>query len=174
MKKSFYFVSLFSIAMVCFFIACQQPEIDNNKDNTEQGDENGTSQEENSNKEDEGNEQGNEQSCSNSVTIYKNGTTSNGSKYVGIDDDNFYLDYIKYSIEGNHLIVSDYDHAGFLGEAKIIPIITYKGSTYEVRGIGVRAFLGCSKMTSITVPYTVTSIIDYAFEGCNNVEKIDL
>ena len=35
--------------------------------------------------------------------------------------------------------------------------------------IGSSAFYGCSELTSITIPFGVTSIGDHAFTGCNNL-----
>ena len=45
------------------------------------------------------------------VVINEDGTTSNGSTFSVIDEKNFYLDYIKYTIEEGHLIVSGYDQS---------------------------------------------------------------
>ena len=60
------------------------------------------------------------------VVVNDDGTTSNGGIFSAIDDKNFYLDYIKYTVEEGHLVVSGYDKAGFKGEAKIVSSITYK------------------------------------------------
>ena len=43
-----------------------------------------------------------------------------------------------------------------------------------VTSIGDRAFYGCTKLTSITIPYGVTSIGDYAFESCTGLESITI
>ena len=71
------------------------------------------------------------------------------------------------------MIVSGYDESGFKGVANIVARITYKGSTYEVLEIGAAddyytksAFRGCSGLTSVTIPNTVTSIGQYAFKNC--------
>ena len=101
-----------------------------------------------------------------SVVINDDGTTSNGSRYTPIDDKNFYLDYIKYSIEEAHLIVSGYDKAGFSGTAKIVSAIKFKGVRYEVFGIGKQAFEKCKSLTSITIPSGVVNIDSAAFVGC--------
>lgn len=44
--------------------------------------------------------------------------------------------------------------------------VTYSGKTYNVTSIGDYAFAYCSKLTSITIPESVTSINKYAFSGC--------
>ena len=38
--------------------------------------------------------------------------------------------------------------------------------------IGERAFQGCSGLTSVTVPNSVTSIASYAFQGCSGLKKV--
>ena len=108
------------------------------------------------------------------VVIKDDGTSSNGSRFVGIDDQNFYLDYIKYTVEEGHLIVSGYDKVGFSGNAKIVAGITYKGNSYEVLGIKNYAFYKCSRLTSLTIPSSVTSIGESAFEGCYGLTSLTI
>ena len=113
------------------------------------------------------------------VTIDENGNASNGGLFGAIDDENFYLDYIKYTVLDGHLVVSDYDKAYFKGAAKIVATITYKGKTYEVKEIGkydydYEAFRDCQKLTSVTIPNTVTSIGGYAFYNCSELTSVTL
>ena len=115
------------------------------------------------------------------VVVNEDGTTSNGSLFSAIDDKNFYVDYIKYTVKEGHLIVSGYDESGFKGVANIVARITYKGSTYEVLEIGAAddyytksAFRGCSGLTSVTIPNTVTSIGQYAFFGCTGLTSVTI
>ncbi|MCR5270308.1 MAG: leucine-rich repeat domain-containing protein [Prevotella sp.] len=102
------------------------------------------------------------------VVVKEDGTTSNGSIFSAIDDKNYYLDYIKYTVTAEHLVVSGYDETGFNGNAKIVSSITYKGNTYEVLEIKENAFSGCSGLTSITIPNSVTSIGSGAFSFVTN------
>ena len=106
------------------------------------------------------------------VIVNENGTTSNGSIFSAVGDNVFYLDYVKYSIEEGHLVVSGYDKTGFKGIANIVASITYKGSTYEVLEIGNEAFSGCKSLTSVTISNSVTSIGGYAFSDCENLNSV--
>ena len=40
--------------------------------------------------------------------------------------------------------------------------------------IGDQAFLGCSDLTSVTIPQSVTSIGDYVFYGCSNLTSVNV
>ena len=106
------------------------------------------------------------------IEVKDDGTTSNGSRYTPIDDKNFYLDNIKYSIKETHLIVTGYDPAEFSGVARIVSSIKYKGNQYEVLGIAEYAFVNCSSLTSIFIPNSVTSIETEAFRGCSGLTSI--
>ena len=114
------------------------------------------------------------------VVVNENGTTSNGSIFSAIDDKNFYLDYIKYTVEEGHLVVTGYDKTGFNGKAKIVSSITYNGNTYEVLKIGDRddsykqAFRNCSNLVSVSIPNTVISISDEAFYNCKDLTSVTI
>ena len=41
---------------------------------------------------------------------------------------------------------------------------------YSVTSLGAYCFVGCSGLTSITIPSSVTSLGDYCFEGCSGLE----
>jgi hypothetical protein len=43
-----------------------------------------------------------------------------------------------------------------------------------VKEIGEDAFCGCSSLTSITIPSSVTEIGDYAFYGCSKLSSITI
>lgn len=114
------------------------------------------------------------------VVVNEDGTTSNGSLFSAIDDKNFYVDYIKYTVEEGHLVVSGYDKTGFKGVANIVASIKYKLNTYEVTKISgeereKKAYSAFDEsLTSITIPSTVTSIDYYAFSGCSGLTSITI
>ncbi len=92
------------------------------------------------------------------VVVNDDGTTSNGSIFSVIDDKNFVLDHIKYTISEGHLTVTGYDKAGCKGRVNIVARVVYKGNSYDVLTIGDMAFLSCTDMTSVTIPNSVTEI----------------
>ena len=53
----------------------------------------------------------------------------------------------------------------YTGSVTIPSSVTYSGTTYSVTEIGYGAFSGCSGLTSITIPNSVTSIGNDAFYG---------
>ena len=108
------------------------------------------------------------------VVINEDGTTSNGSTFSVIDEKNFYLDYIKYTIEEGHLIVSGYDQSGFKGVANIVDRITYGGDTYKVLKIGRFAFYDCTSLTSLNISNSIKSIGEWAFSYCNRITPYSL
>ena len=108
------------------------------------------------------------------VTIGDDGKASNGSVFSSIDDKNFYLDYIMYTVKDGHLVVSGYDKVGFKGVAKIVFGIKYKGNSYEVLEIGSDAFRGCSILNSFTFSNSIKKINFRAFDHCTNLTSINL
>jgi Flp pilus assembly protein protease CpaA len=60
------------------------------------------------------------------------------------------------------------------GDVTIPSSITYEGKDYSVTSIGWTAFMGCSGLTSITIPNSVTSIGLAAFMGCSGLTSITI
>ena len=54
----------------------------------------------------------------------------------------------------------------YTGSVVIPENVIYSGTTYSVTHIGHGAFTGCSGLTSITIPNSVTSIGDSTFYKC--------
>ena len=54
----------------------------------------------------------------------------------------------------------------YTGKVVIPEFVTYNGKTYPVTSIGESAFSGCTGLTSITIPNSVTSIGGSAFYKC--------
>ena len=79
------------------------------------------------------------------------------------------IDGIYYNlIDGKYAEVTykDDNYNSYSGDVVIPEKITYKGVEYPVKSIGEGAFNGCSRLTSITIPNSVTSIGQGAFLYC--------
>ena len=68
-------------------------------------------------------------------------------------------------------------YTGTEGENLVIPetfVDPDDGLGYKVVGIEMGAFFGCSKLSSVTIPNTVTTIGDGAFQSCTGLTSIDI
>ena len=54
-------------------------------------------------------------------------------------------------------------YSSLSGDVTIPASVTYSGKTYSVTSIGHDAFLGCTGLTSITIPNSVTYIPSHTF-----------
>ena len=60
------------------------------------------------------------------------------------------------------------------GEVVIPENFIYDGITYSVTSLGNNCFLGCTGLTSITIPNSVTTLEDYCFSGCTGLTSITI
>ena len=76
---------------------------------------------------------------------------------------------IYYEISGSNTVAvtNSGSSIGYSGNIIIPASVTYNGSSYSVTSIGNSAFLNCSGLTSVTIPNSVTSIGERAFEQCS-------
>ena len=85
------------------------------------------------------------------------------------------VDGIFYYVYENTATVTYNEDVPYSGSVVIPETITYNGETYSVTSIGERAFsYHCYDVTSITIPNSVTSIGEYAFACCCNLESITI
>ena len=68
----------------------------------------------------------------------------------------------------------DVNDTKYLGDIVIPDHVTYNGRTLTVVEIGKSAFSGCSGLTGITIPNSITSIGNYAFSGCSGFTNITI
>ena len=61
----------------------------------------------------------------------------------------------------------DNEEEKYQGEVVISEIVVYEDEEYDVMKIESFAFENCNDLTSITIPESVTSIEDNAFDDCN-------
>ncbi|MCQ2608678.1 MAG: leucine-rich repeat protein [Bacteroidales bacterium] len=60
------------------------------------------------------------------------------------------------------------------GDLIIPEMVEYDGVKYMVTNIGVGAFMNCSRLTSIVLPQTISSISESAFYGCTKLISINI
>jgi len=67
-----------------------------------------------------------------------------------------------------------YGHSMPTGSLTIPSSVSYGGNTYSVTSIGNSAFYGCNGLTSVTIGNSVTSIGYHAFHGCNGLTSVTI
>ena len=67
-----------------------------------------------------------------------------------------------------------YEFDRYSGTVVIPSSVVYKGKTYNVKYIGFAAFAGCTGLTTVSIPSSVTSIDEGAFESCSGLKSVDI
>ena len=62
----------------------------------------------------------------------------------------------------------------YTGEVVIPSQFVFNEVTYSVRSIGDKAFYGCSGLTSVIIPNSVTRIKEYAFRNCSRLTSVTI
>ena len=92
-------------------------------------------------------------------------------KSVLIDGINYELDYPSYQTATVCSLDNDIKYQGNI----VIPSsVSHNGRSYRVMSIGNSAFYGCTGLTSITIPNSVTSIGDRAFYDCTSLKSVTI
>ena len=86
------------------------------------------------------------------------------------------LDHIMYYINEEHQTASVFkaDKDLVAGAISIPSCITYHNQQYPITHISNWAFKGCSGLTSVTIPDSVTSIGMFAFFGCTGLISLTI
>ncbi len=83
---------------------------------------------------------------------------------------------IFYNVKDAETLTAEvtYGEIEYSGDVVIPSTVYYDGKTYSVTSIGNWAFNGCSGLTSITIGSGVTSIGNYAFYGCSGLTSVTI
>ena len=98
-----------------------------------------------------------------------------GTREVDYDDysRSFQIGGVSYWITGANTVSITRQRSGYTGDFVIPDHVVFNGQTYNVTAIREIAFNDCN-LNSVTIPNSVTSIGDYAFEGCTNLASITI
>mgnify|MGYP002623288496 CR=1 FL=1 len=78
---------------------------------------------------------------------------------------------VSVSYRGNRY--ADYTNR-YSGAVSIPEMVTYNDVDYDVTGIGIRAFWGCTNLTSVTLPESIITIAEAAFNSCTQLSSIEI
>ena len=85
------------------------------------------------------------------------------------------IDGINYFIKtGGQVAEVRAKNPKYSGDVVIPPTVEYEGVTCNVLTIGQAAFYGCTSLTSVTIPNSVTSIGSDAFYGCTGMKSVHI
>lgn len=83
----------------------------------------------------------------------------------------FTVDSINYSTTGSNTV--EVAQGRYSGAITIPSSVVYDNSTYTVTAIVNNAFFGCTGLTSVIIPSSVTSIGSHAFSGISGLITVD-
>lgn len=78
----------------------------------------------------------------------------------------FHSNGIYYELENGKVAVTSSNASEYSGNILIPRVVKYKNRTCKVTKIGENAFYGCSGLTLITLPNSITEIGGNAFRNC--------
>lgn len=117
------------------------------------------------------------------VVVDADGNASDGHRFYKVDDNNFYVDFILYTLIDGELSAKNYvdsyldanrQPVSSKGVVSIIDELDYNGQKMKVTSIGEHAFRWWGGLKSIILPATLTSIDEYAFQECTNLTTINI
>ena len=87
----------------------------------------------------------------------------------------FNVDGIYYTVTSpDEMTVEVANGGSYDGDVVVPEKVAFGGNEFSVTSIGCGAFLYCTNLTSITIPFGVTKIDDVAFQGCFSLTSITI
>ena len=87
----------------------------------------------------------------------------------------FEVDGINYTVTSpDEMTVEVTGGGSYEGDVVVPEKVAFGGNEFSVTSIGCGAFLYCTNLTSITIPFGVTKIDDVAFQGCFSLTSITI
>ena len=81
-------------------------------------------------------------------------------------------DFVYYCYNDNTAELARCKNTGISGVVEIPATITNKGKSYKVTKVCQEIFMGCSNITDIILPQTISEIGRWAFAGCTSLSSI--
>ncbi|MBR5166721.1 MAG: leucine-rich repeat protein [Salinivirgaceae bacterium] len=79
---------------------------------------------------------------------------------------------LSYTLDKGIVTLTGYENNTNIKNVTIPETITYYGKEYPVTSIAEDAFLGCTSLSSVTIPNGITSIGNSAFQGCTSLTSV--
>jgi len=90
-------------------------------------------------------------------------------------ENRFMVDGVYYKKVGNDKVCVTYKdkkYNTYRDNVVIPPFVTYNDTTYSVTAIGDNAFRGCGSLTCLTLPGSLTEIVQNAFSGVSQLNNL--
>ena len=85
------------------------------------------------------------------------------------------INNIDKTVEVTYKGITPGEHTDIYTQHVTIPSsVTFDNCTYSVSRIGYAAFENCTKLTSVTIPESITEIRLLAFDECTNLTSINI
>ncbi len=93
--------------------------------------------------------------------------------FSAVNDDGVTI-YYNYISDSEVMVTYRNGYYAYSGDVDIPETVTHNGVTYTVTSIGYEAFCGCTNLTRVVIPNSVTEILDYSFYECTGLVGVNI